>query len=88
MYVRHPPSEHNDWANQKKSGQKYTPPDYRPGWKSDGASIPPPNNETGNDKSDTPRSKLVLKDSLKQVLTTKLMLSDEDVDQLIAVSER
>ena len=83
MYVRHPPEEHDESVQKRKAGQKYFPPDIREGLKPDGASNPPP-----SDKPVTPRSKLVLKEPLRQVLCGKLMLSDEDVDQLIAEIEK
>ena len=88
MYVRHPPEDHDEVYQRRKAGQKYTPPDYRPGWKPDGASIPPPNNETGNNESESKKLKLVLSDKVKEVLCTTYMMSDADVDHIIAQSEK
>ena len=85
MYVRHPPEEHDDAAHRRRTGQKYTPPDYRQGWKPDGESKSPPNDSS---KSEATQAKLELCDKLKQVLCTNLCLSESDVNQLIAEAEK
>ena len=78
MYVRHPPNEHADWAARKKAGEKYVPPDYRSNYKSgqDQSSQSKPKDEIPEPK------KLVLTENLKSVLSTTMMLSDQDVDHV------
>ena len=81
MYVRHPPEEHDEAAQRRKAGQKYTPPDYRPDWKPDGESNPP------SKTTASAAHKLELIPKLKEVLCTNLCLSKQDYDKLIAEAQ-
>ena len=78
MYVRHPPSEHDDWAARKRAGQKYVPPDYRADFKSGGDNPPP---TKPSDVVPEPK-KMAISENLRSVLCNELMLSDEDADKL------
>ena len=78
MYVRHPPHEHTELAARKKAGQKYVPPDYRTDPKSGEDQQPP----TKPNEIVTEPKKLVLTENLKSVLSTTMMLSDQDVDHV------
>ena len=78
MYVCHPPEDHDKAISRRKNGQKYTPPDYRPGYKPDADLKPSSNNST---KPSVPQ-KLKLDPRLKEVLCTNICLSEQDIDKL------
>ena len=76
MYVRHPPSEHDDWAARKKAGEKYVPPDYRANSNSGDGNPSKPSDVVTEPK------KLAISENLRSVLCNQLMLSDDDADKL------
>ena len=78
LYVRHPPSEHDDWAARKRAGQKYIPPDYRT-TSSSGDDNPPPSKPS--DTVPEPK-KLAISENLRSIFCNQLMLSDDDAAKL------
>ena len=76
MYVRHPPCDHDQWAAQKTTGQKYTPPDYRPGYKPDSEDKNQPASNSNSKESQ--KLKLAIDERLRSVLCSRLMLSEQD----------
>jgi hypothetical protein len=93
MYVRHPPNEHDLWAERKRAGQKYLPPDYRGDYKSDdGIQKPPPSNDrkpppSNSSPEESQSKRLKINDRLKTILCTNLCLSEQDADKLLKQAE-
>ena len=77
MYVRHPPEEHEQWFNKKKRGEKYFPPDFQ-------CRNQPSTEGSSKPSEESEKTKLVLSfnERLREVFCSKLMLSDEDAENI------
>lgn len=81
MYVRHPPADHETWRQKKKTGERYTAPDYRSSATASGGDVKPSGSDSANAKPSSAISHLELGSELKQVLYS-YGLSNTDADAI------